>query len=240
MSLPERKHSKQPAGGIPGSSVVQINVGGHLFYTTYSTLRKHPESKLAELLSGSGRMFSDRQGNVFIDRDASHFGAVLEFLRSEELPTENIPQVYKEALHYNIKALIKALEETPQMFGEMVGRQHFISKVPNYRENIEVLIRIGRAEAVGVRRSTILVCVLQTDEDLEAYETALQGLQTHRGSVVTFGPWKTELCVKDLLDCVRTDIQKQGYTVNIEPHVVEKSFLQKSYDFFYKLTFTWW
>lgn len=144
--------------------MVQLNVGGHLFSTTLSTLRKSPDSRLAEMFGGQpNKVRPDAQGRFFIDRDGSHFGPVLEFLRSERLPTENVQevgarsdrcvrsfnprltvcvcgggQVYKEAVHYNIKPLIKRLEEAPQMFGELVGRQQFLSRVPHYKENIEV------------------------------------------------------------------------------------------------------
>lgn len=162
------------------SPVVQLNVGGHLFTTFLSTLRKHPDSKLAELFSGQPKLRTDTQGRYFLDRDGSHFGAVLEFLRSDCVPTENIQevwdllfyqptasndmtkdasgfchlrnrrdqsacwsvcvflQVHREALYYNIKPLIKRLEETPRLFGELVGRQQFLSRVPHYKENIEV------------------------------------------------------------------------------------------------------
>ena len=72
---------------------MQLNVGGHLFSTTLGQLRKHPESKLAELFTGQPKLRADAQGRFFIDRDGSHFGAVLEFLRSDRLPTENIQQV---------------------------------------------------------------------------------------------------------------------------------------------------
>lgn len=73
--------------------VVQLNVGGHLYATTLSTLRKHPDSKLAEIFSGPPKLRADAQGRYFIDRDGSHFGAILEFLRSEQLPKENIQEV---------------------------------------------------------------------------------------------------------------------------------------------------
>ncbi|MED6260909.1 hypothetical protein ATANTOWER_031133 [Ataeniobius toweri] len=139
MSLPDYKMTgKQASSAISHSPVVQLNVGGHLFSSTLSTLRKHPDSKLAELFSIQPKVSTDAQGRFFIDRDGSHFGAVLEFLRSEKLPTENIQQVYKEAVHYNIKPLVKRLEETPELFGELVGRQQFLSRVPHYKENIEL------------------------------------------------------------------------------------------------------
>lgn len=72
---------------------MQLNVGGHPFTTFLSTLRKHPDSKLAELFSGQPKLRTDTQGRYFLDRDGSHFGAVLEFLRSDCVPTENILEV---------------------------------------------------------------------------------------------------------------------------------------------------
>ncbi|XP_069389897.1 BTB/POZ domain-containing protein KCTD14 isoform X2 [Paralichthys olivaceus] len=235
MSLPELK-----SPGKQSAPANTLNVGGQLFSTSLSTLRKHPGSRLAEMFSGQPKLRTDAQGRFFIDRDGSHFGAVLEFLRSERLPTEHIQEVHREAVHYSIKPLIKLLEETPQMFGEQVGRQQFLSRVPHYRENIEVLIRIARAEAIAARCSTIMICVLRTEEDLGCYEEAINSLEADKESVVTFGPWKATLSVKDLLDCVKMDISSQGYKVSIQPHVMEKSFLSKSYDYFYKLVFTWW
>lgn len=75
------------------SPVVQLNVGGHMYSTSLSTLRKHPDSKLAELFSGQPKLHTDAQGRYFIDRDGCHFRAILEFLRSDWLPTENIQEV---------------------------------------------------------------------------------------------------------------------------------------------------
>ncbi|XP_034557020.1 BTB/POZ domain-containing protein KCTD14 [Notolabrus celidotus] len=239
MSLPDVKSSqKHPAH--PHSGVVQLNVGGHMFMTSLSTLRKHTDSKLAEMFSGQSKLRSDGQGRYFIDRSGSHFGAILEFLRSERLPTENIQEVHREAVYYNIKPLIKRLEETPRLFGELVARQQFLSRVPNYKENIEVLIRIARAEAIAARQTTIMICVMRTEEDFNLYDNAINSLEADKESVVTFGPWKAVPSVKDLLDCVKMDIESQGYSVSILPHLMEKGFMSKSYDFFHKVTFTWW
>lgn len=148
------------------SAVVRLNVGGHLYTTSMSTLRKYPDSKLAELFSGQAKLPTDGEGRFFIDRDGYHFRAILEFLRSDLLPKEAVEkvgspfggfsllhhwdsfwflfwvlfslQVHTEAVYYNIRPLIKHLEETPQLFGELVGRQQFLSRLPHYRENIEV------------------------------------------------------------------------------------------------------
>lgn len=242
MSLPDYKPSeKQSLPTLPHSPVVQLNVGGHLFSTALSTLRKHPDSRLAELFSSPPKLRSDPLGRYFIDRDGSHFGAVLDFLRSDCLPTHSTKEVHREAVYYNIRPLVKLLEESPPLFGELVGRQQFLSRVPHYRENIEVLIRIARAEAIAARQSTIMICVLRTEEDLGLYGNAINSLESNKESVVTFGPWKATLSVKDLLDCVKLDIESQGYSVSIQRHAVERSFLStRSYDYFHKLIFTWW
>ncbi|XP_062329063.1 BTB/POZ domain-containing protein KCTD14 [Osmerus eperlanus] len=241
MSLPDYKSpGKQSSPALSHSPIVQLNIGGHFFTTTLSTLRKHPGSKLADIFSGQPKLRSDAEGRYFIDRDGTHFGAILEFLRTERLPTENVLQVHSEAVHYNIKPLVKQLEETPQFFGEAVGRQPFLSRLPNYKENIEVLIRIARAEAIAARHSTIIICVLRTEEDASVYGDAINSLDADKESVVTFGPWKAVPTVADLLDCVRMDVEAQGYRVRVQPHSTNRGVLYKSYDCFYKLTFTWW
>lgn len=104
----------------------------------------------------------------------------------------------------------------------------------------QVLIRIARAEAVATRHSSILICVLRTDEDLGFHDNAINNLEADKDSLVTFGPWRAAPSVKDLLDCVKMDIERRGYRVSIEPHVTGRLFLSRSYNFFYKLTFTWW
>ncbi|XP_030008636.1 BTB/POZ domain-containing protein KCTD14 [Sphaeramia orbicularis] len=241
MSLQDgRAHLKQTPAPAPHSPVVQLNVGGHMFYTTLSTLRKHPDSNLAELFSVPPKLHVDAQGRYFIDRDGSHFGSILEFLRSERVPTENLREIHREALFYNIQPLVKVLEDRPELFGETVGRQQFLSRVPHYKENIQVLIRVARAEAVAARYSTMLICVLRTEEDVGFYDNAISSLAADKESVVVFGPWKAAPSVEDLLDCIQTDIRSQGYQVTVQRHVMEKNFLFRSYDFFYKLMFTWW
>lgn len=46
-------------------------------------------------------------------------------------------------MHYNLTALAKRLEESPVLFGETVGRQQFLARVPHYRENIEVGLQLA-------------------------------------------------------------------------------------------------
>ncbi|XP_051580308.1 BTB/POZ domain-containing protein KCTD14 [Myxocyprinus asiaticus] len=242
MSLPDYKSTgKQSTAPVQSKSqVVQLNIGGHVFSTTLGTIRKFPNSTLADLFNGSSKLRMDSEGRYFIDRNGTHFGLILEYLRSEKVPTEHLQEVHKEALYYDIKPLAKAIEDMPQIFGETVGRQQFLARVPNYRENLEVIVKVARAEAIASRYSKIIVCVLRTEDDLARYNDAIDNIDTPKESVVRFGPWKAPASVEDLLDCIRMDIEAKGYKVKIEPHNIDKGFLFKSYNFFYKLTFTWW
>ena len=98
-------------------------MGGEFYTTTLGTLRKFPGSKLAEMFSSPAKACLDAEGRFFIDRCGTYFGPILEYLRSGQLPTQHIPEVYREAQHYEIKPLIKHLEDTPQIFGEQVARK---------------------------------------------------------------------------------------------------------------------
>lgn len=63
-------------------SVVTLNVGGHKFTTTLSTLRKYPETMLGAMFSGRHSLIMDADGCYFIDRDGTHFRYILNLLRS--------------------------------------------------------------------------------------------------------------------------------------------------------------
>jgi hypothetical protein len=66
---------------------VTLNVGGHRFTTTVSTLRNAPAPSLFNAMF-SGRHELRRGGDdgaVFIDRDGRHFADVLNFLRTRQL-----------------------------------------------------------------------------------------------------------------------------------------------------------
>ncbi|XP_073517786.1 BTB/POZ domain-containing protein KCTD14 isoform X2 [Phyllobates terribilis] len=222
------------------SPVVQLNIGGDIYTTTVGTLKKHQESKLFEMFNGLPKLRTDVEGRYFIDREGKYFRYILDYLRSGQVPTEYIHEVYKEALFYEIESLVKKLEETPQIFGEQVGRKQFLARVPNYSENIEVMIRIARAEVVASRFSNVLVCIVRTEDDASKCLDVLNALDTDKESVVKFGPWKASPGISDLLDCIRADIEDKGYKVSYSSHMADKGFRFKSYDFLYKFVFTWW
>ncbi|XP_077197399.1 BTB/POZ domain-containing protein KCTD14 [Paroedura picta] len=238
MSIPE----KQNAGHLQAPlQIVTLNVGGELFTTTMSTLKKHPHSKLAEMFaSDQPKLRTDSEGRYFIDRPGTYFKYILDYLRSNQVPTQCIPEVYQEALFYDIEPLVKELEDSPQIFGEQVARKHFLAQVPHYTENIELMVRIARAEAMASRRSSLLVCVAKTEEDVNKCQDVLSGLDTDKKSVVKFGPWKASPSISDLLDCIKMDVEAKGYRVSCQVYAPEKGFRFKSNDYFYRFLFTWW
>ncbi|XP_049760536.1 BTB/POZ domain-containing protein KCTD7 isoform X3 [Elephas maximus indicus] len=99
--------------------VVPLNIGGAHFTTRLSTLRRYEDTMLAAMFSGRHYIPTDAEGRYFIDRDGTHFGDVLNFLRSGDLPPwERVRAVYKEAQYYAIGALLEELENMQPLKGE--------------------------------------------------------------------------------------------------------------------------
>lgn len=62
------------------SEIVNLNVGGHLYTTMKSTLKKYQPLALRYILDSC-----DRDGNVVVDRDGRMFEYILGFLRTDKL-----------------------------------------------------------------------------------------------------------------------------------------------------------
>lgn len=225
------------------SAVVKLNVGGEFFTTTVGTLRKIPGSRLADMFCTLAKASSneDEEGRFFIDRPGTYFGPVLDYLRSGQMPKQHIPEVYREAQFFEITPLVKLLEDTPQIFGEQVARKQFLLRVPGYSENLELMVRLARAEAVAARYSNVLVCAVRTEEDAAHCAESLRVLEANKRLVVKFGPWKAAPVIRDLLDSVQMDIEAQGYRVAYD-YCSKKTFQPKTsaHEYFYTFRFTWW
>ena len=85
------------------SHVIKLNVGGVVFATTHSTLDQF-EGFFRALVRSEGAPV----GEVFIDRDPTHFRHVLNFLRnSPTYPVRDheLVELAQEADFYNLPAL---------------------------------------------------------------------------------------------------------------------------------------
>lgn len=64
------------------SSTIKLDVGGHQFKTSLTTLRKE-DSMLARMFSGSGFLVEkDEDGYYFIDRPGLYFAPILHYLQT--------------------------------------------------------------------------------------------------------------------------------------------------------------
>ena len=134
--LQREKHLKQRRDNIEAAKnqlssllesdqVVEIQVGDQVFKTFCNTLRRFPESTLAQSMDAmplctEGR--SDHPYTMFIDRDGRHFNFILNYLRrggDEEqfldyilvhnYDLDTIEDIMEEAKYYNLKQLVKIL-----------------------------------------------------------------------------------------------------------------------------------
>ncbi|XP_074654769.1 potassium voltage-gated channel protein egl-36-like [Tubulanus polymorphus] len=85
-------------------SLVKINVGGRVFETKISTLKRIPNTRLATLPTDEEHFIVDRQ-EYYFDRNPTVFESVLEFYRTGELHTPVSlcgPQVKRELKYWGI------------------------------------------------------------------------------------------------------------------------------------------
>ncbi|KAJ3044716.1 BTB/POZ domain-containing protein kctd21 [Rhizophlyctis rosea] len=68
-----------PSSQDAATQTVTFSVGGHKFTTTLETVRANPNSRLAQMFDSGGNV--DGNGEVFIDRDGTHFRHILNLLR---------------------------------------------------------------------------------------------------------------------------------------------------------------
>ncbi|KAB5565448.1 hypothetical protein PHYPO_G00241660 [Pangasianodon hypophthalmus] len=105
------------SGSTQTSDVIELNVGGQVYYTRRATLTSMPNSLLAKMFSSkkepSGDMARDTRGRCFIDRDGFLFRYVLDYLRDKHvvLP-DHFPErgrLKREAEYFQLPELVKIL-----------------------------------------------------------------------------------------------------------------------------------
>lgn len=101
----------------PPSDVIELNVGGQVYYTRHGTLTSFPNSLLGKLFSNkkgsSNDLSRDLRGRYFIDRDGFLFRYVLDYLRDKQvvLP-DHFPErgrLKREAEYFQLPDLAKLL-----------------------------------------------------------------------------------------------------------------------------------
>jgi len=113
-----------PPTHVSQNEIVELNIGGHKFSTTKSTLLSSGSSFFSGLISGRIPSLQDNNGAFFIDRDGQYFPPILEFLRNGSctIPSTMDKQtVLREASFYcvEMEADMYAVGAIPQVDGGM-------------------------------------------------------------------------------------------------------------------------
>ncbi|XP_069600627.1 BTB/POZ domain-containing protein KCTD8 [Ranitomeya imitator] len=103
----------------PFPDVVELNVGGQVYVTKYSTLTSVPDSSLYSMFSRNNvkELPRDNRSRFFIDRDGFLFRYVLDYLRDKQLSLpDHFPEkerLLREAEYFQLSDLVKLL--TPKV-----------------------------------------------------------------------------------------------------------------------------
>ncbi|XP_070408707.1 BTB/POZ domain-containing protein KCTD12b isoform X2 [Nothobranchius furzeri] len=109
-----------PDGGLSGEEVpfpeiIELNVGGQVYITRYSTLTSVPDSLLWEMFSQKSAkgLARDTKGRFFVDRDGFLFRYILDYMRDQQLVLpDHFPErgrLQREAEFFNLPELVKLL-----------------------------------------------------------------------------------------------------------------------------------
>ena len=113
---PQKLWRKPTSRMAASPSVINLNVGGHSYSTTLSTILRYPDSMLSTMFSGQVPLEKDLKGRYFIDRDGQLFRYVLNFLRSGVvcLPRDfsDYQQLLQEADFYQLPQLYAAVRSS--------------------------------------------------------------------------------------------------------------------------------
>ncbi|KAI3351871.1 hypothetical protein L3Q82_020701 [Scortum barcoo] len=112
MALPDSGISGEE---VPFPEIIELNVGGQVYITRYSTLTSVPESLLWEMFSRKSAkgLARDTKGRFFVDRDGFLFRYILDYMRDQQLVLpDHFPErgrLQREAEFFNLPELVKLL-----------------------------------------------------------------------------------------------------------------------------------
>lgn len=123
------------------NSVIVLNVGGTVFHTSPSALKKaDPGSILAGLLVDS--LSAQKQEEPFFDRDPDLFAVLLSILRTSKLPSKkshsfSIDDIASEARFFGAEGAVRSAVAPPTLDGLDMSLKEMI--VPNGRDKPSAL-----------------------------------------------------------------------------------------------------
>ncbi|XP_059846388.1 BTB/POZ domain-containing protein KCTD16-like isoform X2 [Hypanus sabinus] len=107
--------ARDSSGALP--EVVELNVGGQVYFTRLSTLTSLPNSVLGKMFghkrnSGSPELARDNRGRFFIDRDGFLFRYILDYLRDRSVV---LPDLFPEKMRLRREAEFFQLPDLVRM-----------------------------------------------------------------------------------------------------------------------------
>ncbi len=159
---------------------VTLNIGGTKFSTSRSTLTAEPSSMLGGMFSGRFPLEESEDGSVFIDRSGTYFGIILDWLRTNKLPSSlqiNVLEALEtEADFYQLPQLLSALKL------EIASRQVAVAP-PARRSPVHFRLNLSCGSNTAVLPHTHAVClkIISNDPKFVQFE-ASQSLQNAVGT----------------------------------------------------------
>lgn len=205
-------------------SVVVINVGGTLFTTALCTLRRFPDSLLGSMFSGRHQVLRDKDGHPFIDADPVCFRHILEYLRTETIPSEDVAlDMYKMASYFSIEPLRERLLFMPAV-AKMIVKERRCNRFGHYDKIKQRVIKLAIERAaldpcynghvnvlVKLRHSN----VADTNSSEHKCVREVADIQNDEGSAVAQDFCVESMYDEQLVNCMQRDLTETGFTIRI-------------------------
>ncbi|KAI6214549.1 hypothetical protein M3Y94_00281200 [Aphelenchoides besseyi] len=130
--------------------IVEFNVGGKLFTTTYQTISFDKTSSLYAWYiehKGSAHLVKDKNGAYFIDRDPKCFAIILNYLRLQSsnqrweacLPKEpdGLAMLIEEAAYFKLTILHDSAKALLQHCNEMFAANEYLPKATSFHQGFD-------------------------------------------------------------------------------------------------------
>ena len=196
-----------------------MNVGGTLFTTALSTLRRFPDSLLGSMFSGRHQILRDKEQHPFIDTDPTLFRYILEYLRTEAIPPEDLAlDMYKMASYFSIEPLRERLLLVPCV-AKMMVKELNCNRFGHYSETKQRVIKlaIGRAALdpsySGVVNVLVSLCQRNSVESCSTEHKCIRESASipKEDKDISDGSTYDEQFVR----CLERDLKEIGFTTKI-------------------------
>jgi len=141
------------------ASKVKLDVGGHIFSTSLSTLCKHDNSMLAAMFSGRHQLKECEDGTFFIDRDGTYFRYILNFLRGRIIDASDLPsdrhvlrEIKQEADFYQLNDLAVFIDNL--LANDALGKNDFSQEDIN--KLLSTVVRTEKSSKPSISNSRLL------------------------------------------------------------------------------------